>query len=52
MKNEQGYPFTTNAERIRYEFVSIEPKVNIAKVVEFSNLKFAYNLAFGDLMQS
>ncbi len=53
MRKRNAYSFTTNDERIRYEFVSIGPKGEIAKIVSFSPaFGEAWNLAFGDLKGS
>jgi hypothetical protein len=51
MRKQDGYGYSIDEKGTRYEFVSTGPKGKIVKVVEFANLKFAYNLAFGDLTQ-
>lgn len=48
MKKREAYPFTSNRSKNRYEFTSTGPKGEILKIVEFADLKFAHNLAFGD----
>lgn len=50
MKKREGYDYSANEDRTRYDFFSTGPKGVIVKVVEFADLKFAYNLAFGDLI--
>ncbi|MBK8565093.1 MAG: hypothetical protein IPN76_17585 [Saprospiraceae bacterium] len=49
MGKRNGYEFTFNEERIWFEFDSLGPKGRIRKIVEFYDVKFAFNLAFGDM---
>lgn len=50
MRKQDGYSFTANDDRIRYEFLSNGPKGEIGKAVQFERIsKVVWNLSFGDL---
>jgi hypothetical protein len=50
MRKQEGYSFTANDDRIRYEFLSNGPKGEIGKAVQFERIsKVVWNLSFGDL---